>query len=301
MAQDQNQEEKIVYVGDSRIQKKTQRLIPQDYSAFPGKTEPLIPNFLLKEWMVGAVVIVGFMVLVMAHEPPLGYPADPLTTGFIPMPDWYFLFMYQLLKYPYMADEFLVFGTVIMPGLMFGALILTPFLDRGKERRFYKRPIASTLVLLTVAAIFHLTYVSWAHYQNELEVQGITPEHIERANLIKAGEPVPGQTGGSQVAAIPIVDEDHDGFQIYQKASCVSCHANDLSGTNFAPALLGVGDKYDRDEIMDIIVNGIGGMSGQLDMNAGTVSEAEFETLADWLALQKAPDEDAVAESEPDA
>src|SRR5690606_37126426 len=94
-----NDKEKIVYIGDSRVRKVQRTNIPKDYSAYPGKSEAFIPNFLLKEWMVGAVVLVGFMVLVMTHKAPLGYPADPTNTAFIPMPDWYFLFLYQFLKY----------------------------------------------------------------------------------------------------------------------------------------------------------------------------------------------------------
>lgn len=79
MAHGHKSDEKIVYVGDSRVIKKTQeqRLIPRDYSAYPGKSEAFIPNFLLKEWMVGVVVLVGMLVLVMSDPAPLGYPADP--------------------------------------------------------------------------------------------------------------------------------------------------------------------------------------------------------------------------------
>ena len=84
MAHGHKSDEKIVYVGDSRVIKKTQeqRLIPKDYSAYPGKSEAFIPNFLLKEWMVGVVVLVGMLVLVMSDPAPLGYPADPKNTAF---------------------------------------------------------------------------------------------------------------------------------------------------------------------------------------------------------------------------
>ena len=55
--------------------------------------------------------------------------ADPTDSSYIPMPDWYFLFLYQLLKYSYASNEFIIFGTVIIPWLAFGALLLAPFLD----------------------------------------------------------------------------------------------------------------------------------------------------------------------------
>lgn len=122
------------FVGDSRIPAEKKPNIPKDYSEYPGKTEAFWPNFLLKEWMVGAVFLIGFLVLTIVHQPPLERMADPTDTGYIPLPDWYFLFLYQLLKYEYAAGSFTVVGAMIMPGLAFGALLLAPFLDRGTEK-----------------------------------------------------------------------------------------------------------------------------------------------------------------------
>lgn len=51
------------FVGDSRIPAEKKPNIPKDYSEYPGKTEAFWPNFLLKEWMVGAVFLIGFLVL----------------------------------------------------------------------------------------------------------------------------------------------------------------------------------------------------------------------------------------------
>lgn len=306
MASDQRKsDEKIVYVGDSRVRKYTKNNVPRDFSAYPGKSEPFVPNFLLKEWMVGAVVLMGFMVLIASHDPPLGYEADPTNTSFIPMPDWYFLFMYQLLKYPYMADEFLVFGTVIVPGLAFGGLLLAPFLDTGPERRWYKRPIASSLMFVGLIAIFYLTYVSWTNYQRTLEEQGIVPEHIERAERIKQGQIEPGTSGGQEDEPIAIVDEDDEGYDIYQRSACVACHAADMNGQANAPSLRGIGSKYSREELEDIMRNGIGTMPGGFwdqSIDAG-LTEEEMHHLADWLARQVVPDDGGGEEeaAEPEA
>lgn len=73
------------FVGDSRIPAEKKPNIPKDYSEYPGKTEAFWPNFLLKEWMVGAVFLVGFLVLTIVHEPPLERVADPTDTGYIPV------------------------------------------------------------------------------------------------------------------------------------------------------------------------------------------------------------------------
>lgn len=294
MAHGHKSDEKIVYIGDSRVRVKTERLKQQDFSAYPGKSEVFIPNFLLKEWMVATVCMVGILLLVMSDPPPLGYPADPTNTSFIPMPDWYFLFMYQLLKYPYTSGDFIVFGTVIIPGLLFGGLIIAPFLDNGKERRFYRRPIASGMMFLTLIAVIYLTVFSWHHYKEELAATGTIPEHIKREQELeeakKSGKPAPGTV---KAALPPIVASDDPGAAIFQKATCVQCHGVDLKGQKAAniPALLGIGDKHDKAAILDIIKNGYGNgkMSPQYDSNiAKGLTADDIDKLAGWLSLQKA-------------
>lgn len=295
MAHGHKSDEKIVYVGDSRVIKKTeeQRLIPRDYSAYPGKSEAFIPNFLLKEWMVGVVVLVGMLVLVMSDPAPLGYPADPKNTAFIPMPDWYFLFMYQLLKYPYTSGDYVVLGAVVVPGLLFGGLMLAPFLDTGKERRFYRRPIASSLMILSLIACTYLTYTSWDHYQFELKEKNIIPEHIKREEELHAnkGAAAGGGAAKDTKKAPAIVAADDPGAEIYKKATCLSCHGAGLKGmpASGVPALLGVGDKHSQDEILNIVKNGKGNMGKQYQANIDKgLTDADITKLTEWLSKQKA-------------
>ncbi|MCD1260252.1 c-type cytochrome [Paenibacillus athensensis] len=292
MAHGHKSDEKVVYVGDSRVVKKTHRPLPRDYSSYPGKSEAFIPNFLLKEWMVAVVVLVGILVLVMSDPAPLGYPADPKNTQFIPMPDWYFLFMYQLLKYPYTSDQYVVLGTVVVPGLLFGGLLLAPFLDSGKERRFYKRPIASSLMILSLIACTYLTYTSWAHYEHELADKNIIPEHIKREEELQAAKGSASGGGGAKTStkAAAIVAADDPGAEIYKKATCVSCHGGNLKGmpSSGIPALLGVGDKHSKDEILGIVKNGKGNMGAQYQANIDKgLTDADIDKLADWLSRQK--------------
>jgi menaquinol-cytochrome c reductase cytochrome b/c subunit len=285
--------EKVVYVGDSRVRQKTEKMKPVDYSAYPGKSEAFIPNFLLKEWMVGVVVLVGILALVMSEPAPLGYPADPTNTAFIPMPDWYFLFLYQFLKYPYVSDQYIVVGTAIVPGIAFLAWMFVPFLDLGPERRFYKRPITSLIMFVTLIGIGYLTYTSWHHYQLELKDKNIIPEHIKRAEELRnaaggGGNAQAPKTGGAKKAAI--VAADDPGAAIFKKATCVACHGGELKGmpSSGIPALLGVGDKLSKDDILGIIKNGRGNMTPQYKDNiAKGLTDADLDKLAGWLAMQK--------------
>ncbi|MBD2869681.1 menaquinol-cytochrome c reductase cytochrome b/c subunit [Paenibacillus arenilitoris] len=285
MAHGHKSNEKVVYVGDSRVKRSNHPNIPPDYTSFPGKSEAFIPNFLLKEWMVGCVVLVGFLVWTIAEPAPLGYPADPTNAAFIPMPDWYFLFLYQFLKYPYVSQDYILLGTLGVPGVMFGALMLAPFLDTGKERRFYRRPIASSLMFLSLIACIYLTIVSWDHYQHTLEANGQIPEHHEREEKAReaaeAGEERPNYTKPAPVASL--VDADDPAMEIAKQANCVSCHAADLKGQGSVPALTGIGDRLDKDQLVDVITNGRGGMPQFKDQ----LSAEEIDQLATWLSKQK--------------
>lgn len=282
MANGHKTNEKVVYVGDSRVKKRVHSNIPPDYSAYPGKSEAFIPNFLLKEWMVGVVVLVGFLAWVIAEPAPLGYPADPTNAAFIPMPDWYFLFLYQFLKYPYVSQDYILLGTLGVPGIMFGGLLLAPFLDTGKERRFYRRPIASSLMILTLVSCIYLTVTSWDHYQEMLAQNGQTPEHHERAERAKdayeKGQPRPNYLKPKPVAALIEAD---DPIVELMEAQCMGCHASDLSG-DFGPALLGIGNRLSKEEIVDVVAHGRGGMPAY----ETELSAEEIDQIAVWLAKQ---------------
>lgn len=291
MAHGHKTNEKVVYVGDSRVKKRSEEIIPPDFTSFPGKSEAFIPYFLLKEWMVGCVVLVGFLVLTISEPPPLGYPADPNNASFIPIPDWYFLFLYQFLKFPYASGDFVALGVIGVPGVAFGALLLAPFLDTGKERRFYRRPIASTLMFLSLISVIYLTVVSWAGYKEELEITGTTPEHIVREEQARenalAGKPT---SSAKKTEAVALVAADDPAAELVKTATCIACHGNDLKGQS-APTLRGIGDKYSKEELLDIIHNGKqgpkGAMPADIAKNAG-LDDKQIDQLADWLAKQKA-------------
>ena len=246
------------FVGDSRVPSAQHRKpnIPKDYSEYPGKTEAFWPNFLLKEWMVGAVFLVGFLCLTVAHPSPLEKIADPGDTGYIPMPDWYFLFLYQLLKYSYASGPYNIIGALVVPGLAFGALMLAPFIDRGPERKPAKRPIATGMMLLAIAGV---TYLTW---------EAVATHDWEAA--AKQGE----------IVAEADIDTSSEGYQIFEKNGCVSCHGNQLEGGAAAPALIGTG--LTSEQVADIAKNGT--KSGKMPPGMFKGSDEELTKLSEFIS-----------------
>lgn len=241
------------FVGDSRVPAERKPNIPKDYSEYPGKTEAFWPNFLLKEWLVGAVFLVGYLCLTVAHPSPLEKIADPTDTAYIPLPDWYFLFLYQLLKYSYASGPYTVIGALVIPGLAFGGLLLAPFIDRGPHRRPSKRPLATGFMLLALAGITYLTWESVAFHDWEAaKKQG-------------------------QIVAEAEFDKESEGYKIYESQSCINCHGADLAG-GIAPKLVDTG--LTAEEIADIAKNGKGKMAP--GMFKGT--DEELKKLSEFIA-----------------
>lgn len=242
------------FVGDSRVPAGRRPNISKDYSEYPGKTEAFWPNFLLKEWMVGAVFLVGYLCLTVAHPSPLERIADPTDTGYIPLPDWYFLFLYQLLKYTYASGPYNVIGALVMPGLAFGALLLAPFIDKGPHRRPTKRPIAVGMMLLALAATIFLTWESVAtHDWEAAKAQG---------QIVKGAE----------------FDKEDPGYKAYEAQGCINCHGAELTGGAAAPSLVGTG--LAPEEVAKIAKEGQGGMPA--GMFKGT--DEELKALTEFIS-----------------
>ncbi len=84
-------------------------------------------------------------------------PADPGTTDFIPRPDWYFYFLFYLLRI-FKWPETVFIATVGIPTICLILLIGLPFYDRRRERRPSRRPVAMVAAILTVISMGVLTY-----------------------------------------------------------------------------------------------------------------------------------------------
>ena len=245
------------FVGDSRVPAKRTPNIPKDYSEYPGKTEAFWPNFLLKEWLVGAVFLVGFLSLTAAHEIPLERIADPTDTSYIPLPDWYFMFLYQMLKYTYASGPYTILGAMVIPGLAFGALMLAPFIDRGPERRPAKRPLATGFMLLGMATIFYLTW-----------------EAVETHDWEAAKEQ-------GKIVAEAAFDKESEGYKIYEAQGCIGCHGADMQGGAGAKALVDTG--LTPDEIAKIVKEGQKSMPGGLFKG----TDEELQKLSEFISSVK--------------
>jgi ubiquinol-cytochrome c reductase cytochrome b subunit len=101
------------------------------------------------------IVLVIFATWIGVSQEP---KADPSDSAYVPRPEWYFLFLFQMLKYFPGKVEWL--GTTIIPVVAILALILLPFFDRNSRRYWKARPWAIGIMTVMVVGIVILTVLA---------------------------------------------------------------------------------------------------------------------------------------------
>jgi ubiquinol-cytochrome c reductase cytochrome b subunit/menaquinol-cytochrome c reductase cytochrome b/c subunit len=147
--------------------------------------------------------------------------ADPGTTSFTPRPDWYFYFLFYLLRIFTWPDS-VVLGTVGIPTILLVVALVLPFIDRRMERRPLRRPVAMVTMVVTALAMGTLTY------------KGATAE--------EAGAGVDPQVW---IDKFDLPEAAREGAEIFAVSGCLNCHVYDEEGaTNLgAPELTEEGTR----------------------------------------------------------
>lgn len=130
----------------------------EDYHAAKEAGVPFFPDIIFKDVVISLIIFLILAALAYFVGVPMEARADPNDSTYTPRPEWYFLFLFQLLKY--FPGKLEVIGVMVIPGLFILLLLLLPFLDRSPKRHFLNRPLASVSALLVVGGILGLTYLS---------------------------------------------------------------------------------------------------------------------------------------------
>ncbi|MGH2906564.1 MAG: c-type cytochrome [Solirubrobacterales bacterium] len=128
----------------------------REYSALKAQGKPFFPYAVAKDSMMAVIVLVVIILMSVILGAELGPKADPTTTSYVPRPEWYFFFLFEVLRVIKPPDLVFV-ATLGVPNIAIALLVLLPFYDRGPERRPERRPIAMTCMALTIVAMTYLT------------------------------------------------------------------------------------------------------------------------------------------------
>jgi ubiquinol-cytochrome c reductase cytochrome b subunit len=124
-----------------------------------GLPTPFFPSQAARDVAMRLLVIIALGAFAWHGAPPLEGPADPTDATYIPRPEWYFLGLFQLLKY--FPGKWEVIGAMVVPGVAAGFLALLPWIDRGPDRDPRQRRIVMTIVTMGAACVVALTTLGW--------------------------------------------------------------------------------------------------------------------------------------------
>jgi quinol---cytochrome c reductase cytochrome c subunit, bacillus type len=150
--------------------------------------------------------------------------ADPGTTNFVPRPDWYFYFLFYLLRI-FKWPESVILGTIGIPTICLILLIALPFVDLRTERRISRRPVALVAAILVVLSMGVLTYKgATAKESLASEVVQAVPVWADRQNFKNDPKAVAGA-------------------KLFAQSGCTSCHTYLGTGSSNlgAPDLSSIG------------------------------------------------------------
>jgi ubiquinol-cytochrome c reductase cytochrome b subunit len=238
--------------------------------------EPFYPRQVIIDGIF-ALVIIAVLAIIASFAPfELGPQANPADTRFLPRPEWYYIPIFQWLKYWPGSLSFV--GVVIVPGIIAFFFASLPFLDRRMERRPWKRPIAVGCYVFVFLALFGLGYQSYRSdhndpgYAAQLAAQAKDTEEFMR-------QPFQPESAGGSVAGLAPAGADplvSKGKEIYNAQSCNACHGDAGVGTAAAPKLTGMGERFSADQLATVLKDPTpkmvaGGMS-PLDLPADQMS-----------------------------
>ncbi|MEO8129957.1 MAG: cytochrome b N-terminal domain-containing protein, partial [Bryobacteraceae bacterium] len=161
------------------------------------------PEQVFKDTVATFVAFTILFVLAIAAKVPLERLADPTDTSYIPRPEWYFMFLFQTLKF--FSGPLEVVGSIVLPTLAIMGLFAVPFIDRGALTRVRHRTVAIGVILLAAIGWGGLTAAAIASTPNTVTVSVVDQE---------------GPEGWQQLSP-----EELAGIGYYRKEDCASCHS----------------------------------------------------------------------------
>ncbi|HZI91452.1 MAG TPA: c-type cytochrome [Thermoleophilaceae bacterium] len=236
----------------------------REYSIQKGQGKPFFPYAVAKDGAMAAITLGVIILMAVLFGAELGPKADPTTTTYTPRPEWYFFFLFELLRV--VKPPSLTFmATIGIPTIALMLLLLLPFYDRSPERHPLKRPIAMIGAAATVAAMAYLsTLGALAGPPTEIEVE--------------------------------VASKYENGKLVVASAGCLGCHKIGENGNTLGPNLTEIGDRLGRDAIERTLVNPTSPMPSYASLREE--KPEQFEQMVQFVASLKKdmPKEDTTPE-----
>jgi quinol---cytochrome c reductase cytochrome c subunit, bacillus type len=207
----------------------------REYATLKSQGKPFFPYAVAKDGAMAVVVMAVIITMSLVLGAELGSKANPTTTTYVPRPEWYFFFLFELLRV-IKPTSLVDLATIGVPTLCMVLLFLLPFYDRGPERRPERRPIATTTGIFVIAAMAFLTYQG-ANAGSPTAIEMTTPAAVVHA-------------GGKRLT------EYEAGAKVVAQTGCLACHKIGENGNaGPGPNLSNIGSRLPRQGIARTLVN----------------------------------------------
>jgi menaquinol-cytochrome c reductase cytochrome b/c subunit len=207
----------------------------REYSILKSQGKPFFPYAVAKDGAMACVVMVIIIAMSLVLGAELGPKANPTSTTYVPRPEWYFFFLFELLRI-IRTPGLVPLATIGVPTLCMILLFLLPFYDRGPERRPERRPIATITGIAVICAMAYLTY-SGANAGPPTTIEFSTPVSVKQA-------------GGQALA------EYEAGRKVVAQSGCLACHKlGDNGNAGPGPDLTHIDSRIPRQAIARTLVN----------------------------------------------
>jgi len=223
--------------------------IQGDAATLKQTAEPFYPRQVLFDITFALLIICGLGLLAHFAPTELGPKANPADTQYVPRPEWYYIPVFQWLKY--WEGAFAVVGILVIPGFIALVFVALPFLDRRAERRPWKRPLAVTIYAVIFVGLGILGGLS---RRSDLRDPAVASQLAKQREDVETFMKAPFEpelaesslTAANVALANPLAAKGKD---IFEQQGCNACHGDGGIGTAAAPKLIGVGAKYDGQKL----------------------------------------------------
>jgi ubiquinol-cytochrome c reductase cytochrome b subunit len=267
-----------------------------------GRPRKFFPEQVFKDTTAIFLYVFVLAVLAAAVRVPLGRLADPTDTAFVPRPEWYFLFLFQTLKF--FEGPLEVVGTVILPTLAILVLFLIPFVDRSRAVRVTKRIAAMAAVVFVGLGWGALTLAALRSTPASAESGEDTATTIQ-ANAVSRPSPQTPLIGAEARRSVALaaqtwqqlLPEELAGIGYFRSEKCATCHSLTSSSAMRGPDLTRIPMRKTAKWMIDHFKRPSQLVPGT-SMPAVQLTDAQLSALASFLlklnpgngaALQSAP------------
>jgi menaquinol-cytochrome c reductase cytochrome b/c subunit len=237
----------------------------REYSILKSQGKPFFPYAVAKDGWMAVIVMITIITMAIVLGAELGPKVDPTTTTYVPRPEWYFFFLFEVLRV-IKPPSLVPLAAIGVPTICMILLFLLPFYDRSPERRPERRPIAMATAFFTIAAMAFLTYEG---------------ANAGSPNQIDLEAPPSVVAGGAEA-----MRQFESGKQVVAQSGCLACHKIAENGnTGPGPDLSEIGARLPRQAIQRTLVNPTAPMPAYTELPVG-----KRDDLVEFLAQLKSSD-----------